>query len=84
MDKIAVVILNWNGVKLLEQFLPSVVQFSEGTPIYVADNASTDDSINFIRQNFRTIKIVVNSGNHGFAKAIMMLYNILMPKFMHW
>ncbi|MDA6070801.1 glycosyltransferase family 2 protein [Flavobacterium sp. AC] len=68
MNKIAVVILNWNGVKLLEQFLPSIVQFSEGAQIYVADNASTDDSINFIKLNFPTIKIVVNTGNHGFAK----------------
>ncbi|QSB25204.1 glycosyltransferase family 2 protein [Flavobacterium sp. CLA17] len=68
MDKIAVVILNWNGVKLLEQFLPSVVQFSAGATIYVADNASTDDSVNFVREKFPTIKIVQNSGNHGFAK----------------
>ncbi|MEO8238165.1 MAG: glycosyltransferase family 2 protein [Flavobacterium sp.] len=68
MDKIAVVILNWNGIKLLEQFLPSVVQFSEEASIYVADNASTDDSVNFIKQNFPTVKIIRNSGNHGFAK----------------
>lgn len=68
MDKIAVVILNWNGVKLLEQFLPSVIQFSEGATIYVADNASTDHSVEFVTQNFPTVKIVKNSGNHGFAK----------------
>nr|WP_294779211.1 glycosyltransferase family 2 protein [uncultured Flavobacterium sp.] len=68
MDKIAVVILNWNGVKLLEQFLPSVIQFSEGATIYVADNDSTDNSVEFILQNFPTVKIVKNSGNHGFAK----------------
>jgi len=68
LDKIAVVILNWNGVKLLEQFLPSVIQFSEGATIYVADNASTDHSVEFITQNFPTVKIVKNSGNHGFAK----------------
>ncbi|WET02856.1 glycosyltransferase family 2 protein [Flavobacterium sp. YJ01] len=68
MDKIAVVILNWNGVKLLEQFLPSVIQFSEGASIYVADNASTDNSIAFVAENFPTVKIVKNSGNHGFAK----------------
>ena len=48
MDKIAVVILNWNGVKLLEQFLPSVIQFSEGAAIYVADNDSTDNSVEFV------------------------------------
>jgi GT2 family glycosyltransferase len=68
LDKIAVVILNWNGVKLLEQFLPSVVQFSQEATVYVADNASTDDSINFIKEHFPSITIIVNSGNHGFAK----------------
>ena len=68
MDKIAVVILNWNGVKLLEQFLPSIIQFSEEATIYVADNASTDESVNFVRQNFPTVKIIQNSGNFGFAK----------------
>ncbi|WP_374172781.1 glycosyltransferase [Flavobacterium tructae] len=68
MDKIAVVILNWNGVKLLEQFLPSVIRFSEGAQIYVADNASTDHSIDFVKNNFPSIKIVQNNGNHGFAK----------------
>lgn len=68
MDKIAVVILNWNGIKLLEQFLPSVIQFSQGAVIYVADNASTDDSVNFVQQNFPTVKIIKNTGNHGFAK----------------
>jgi GT2 family glycosyltransferase len=68
LDKIAVVILNWNGVKLLEQFLPSVIQFSEGAAIYVADNDSTDNSIEFVKENFPTVKTVKNSGNHGFAK----------------
>ncbi len=68
MDKIAVVILNWNGVKLLEQFLPSVIQFSEGATIYVADNDSTDNSVEFVKEKFPTVKIVKNSGNHGFAK----------------
>jgi GT2 family glycosyltransferase len=68
LDKIAVVILNWNGIKLLEQFLPSVIQFSQDATIYVADNASTDDSVNFVQQNFPTVKIIENTGNHGFAK----------------
>jgi GT2 family glycosyltransferase len=68
LDKIAVVILNWNGIKLLEQFLPSVIQFSQDATIYVADNASTDDSVNFVQQNFPTVKIIKNNGNHGFAK----------------
>ena len=66
--KTAVVILNWNGKKLLEQFLPSIVNFSTNADVYVADNASTDDSINFIKQNFPTVKIVVNKENGGYAK----------------
>ncbi len=68
MKKTAVVILNWNGVKLLEQFLPSVIQYSPEATIYVADNASTDASISFVEANFPTVKIVKNDGNYGFAK----------------
>ncbi|CAH0335746.1 hypothetical protein FVB9288_01400 [Flavobacterium sp. CECT 9288] len=66
--KIAVVILNWNGTKLLEQFLPSVVQFSKEATIYVADNASTDSSVSFVKQNYPEVVIIQNSGNFGFAK----------------
>nr|WP_299033202.1 glycosyltransferase family 2 protein [uncultured Tenacibaculum sp.] len=67
--KTAIVILNWNGKKLLEQFLPSVVNFSsEKAEVYVADNASTDDSIAFVEQHFPTVKIVQNSENGGYAK----------------
>jgi len=68
MKKIAVVILNWNGVKLLEQFLPSVVQFSPEASIYVADNASTDDSVAFVKQKFPGVKVIENKDNYGFAK----------------
>ncbi|WP_299433117.1 glycosyltransferase family 2 protein [uncultured Maribacter sp.] len=65
---IAVVILNWNGEVLLERYLPSVMKHSEGADIYVADNASTDDSISFLKNNYPTIKIIQNSSNGGFAK----------------
>lgn len=65
--KIAVVILNWNGVKLLGQFLPSVIAYSPEAEIYVADNASTDDSVAFVKHNFPTVKIVENDDNYGFA-----------------
>ena len=68
MKKIAVVILNWNGTKLLEQFLPSVVKYSPEADIYVADNASTDDSIAFVKANFPMVKIVENKSNFGFAQ----------------
>jgi GT2 family glycosyltransferase len=66
--KIAVVILNWNGVTLLEQFLPSIVGFSPEATVYVADNASTDDSIAFVKANFPKVQIVKNDSNFGFAK----------------
>lgn len=66
--KIAVVILNWNGVKLLEQFLPSIVQFSPDAAIYVADNASTDASVSFVKANFPSIHIIENKSNFGFAQ----------------
>jgi GT2 family glycosyltransferase len=68
--KIAVVILNWNGRKLLEDFLPSIIAFSppEFCDIYVADNASTDDSLEFIKANFSTIKIIQHKTNEGYAK----------------
>ncbi|WP_406683588.1 glycosyltransferase family 2 protein [Seonamhaeicola sp. MEBiC1930] len=66
--KIAVVILNWNGQKLLKQFLPSVLEFSKHANIYIADNASTDDSIKFIKSNYPSIQIIQNQENGGYAK----------------
>lgn len=72
MKKIAVVILNWNGAKLLEQFLPSVVAHSNEANVYVADNASTDSSILVIKEHFPSVKIIQNDANYGFAKG----YNV--------
>ncbi len=66
--KIAVVILNWNGIKLLEEFLPSVVTHSQQATIYVADNASTDDSVKFLLENYPTVAIIQNKENGGYAK----------------
>lgn len=67
--KTAIVILNWNGRKLLEQFLPSIINFnSDNAEIYVADNASTDTSISFVKQHFPEVKIIKNSENGGYAK----------------
>jgi len=65
---VAVVILNWNGKKLLAQFLPYVVKYSEEATIYVADNASTDDSVLFVQENFPNVKIIQNTTNGGYAK----------------
>ena len=66
--RIAIVILNWNGEELLESFLPSVTQYSSEAEIYVADNASTDGSINFLKTNYPSLKIIQNSSNGGFTK----------------
>ena len=66
--KIAIVILNWNGKALLEQFLPSVIEYSKNADIYVADNASTDGSVPFLKQQFSEVKIIQNSENGGYAK----------------
>ncbi|NHM07965.1 glycosyltransferase family 2 protein [Flavobacterium sp. CYK-4] len=65
--KIAVVILNWNGRDLLDKFLPSVVQYSPQADIYVADNASSDDSVAFVRNYFPSVKIIQNAANSGYA-----------------
>lgn len=67
--KVAVVILNWNGKKLLEEFLPSVVTNSnpEIATIYLADNASNDDSVSFVEENFPSVKIIKNKENLGYA-----------------
>ena len=67
--KTAIVILNWNGQKLLEQFLPSIVNFSsKEATIYVADNASTDSSIKFIKEFYPSVQIIENATNGGYAK----------------
>lgn len=66
--KLAVVILNWNGKQLLEQFLPSVVKYSQEADIYVADNASTDDSVGYLKQHFPKVQRIQNKINGGFAK----------------
>jgi GT2 family glycosyltransferase len=64
---IAVVILSWNGKSWLEKFLPSVIQFSEKAEVYVIDNGSKDDSVEFLTIHFPSVKIVINSENSGFA-----------------
>ncbi len=66
--EIAIVILNWNGRSLLEEFLPSVIIHSKEATIYVADNASTDDSVAFVTSTFPQIQIIQNKENGGYAK----------------
>ncbi len=68
MEDIAIVILNYNGRKYLEKFLPFVIKYSPNNEIFVADNQSNDDSIEFLKKNFPTIKLIINDSNGGFAK----------------
>ena len=68
MAKVSVVIINYNGRKFLEQFLPSVVASTySNMELIVADNASTDDSLAFLRSAYPTVRIIVLNRNHGYA-----------------
>ncbi len=67
--KLAIVILNWNGAKMLAQYLPNVLNYSRSEAVvYVADNASTDDSLDILRQHFPECRLIVLDRNWGFAE----------------
>ena len=77
LPSVAVVILNWNGEKFLEKFLPYVIASTyENMEIIVADNASDDGSIVFLKENYPEIKILESGTNEGFAKG----YNSVLKK----
>src|SRR2546428_3991059 len=66
--KVAVVILNWNGKKYLEKFLPSVLASTyKNLEIVVGDNASFDDSVLFVRNSYPDVTILENDQNYGYA-----------------
>ena len=69
MKKVSVVILNWNGVGMLQKFLPKVVEYSvnQGVEICVADNASTDESVSYLQTNFPNVRLILLDKNYGFA-----------------
>lgn len=68
MDKIAIVILNWNGKKMLQTFLPTVLEhLGEDAVVYVADNASTDGSVDYLKSDFPEVKLILFDKNWGFA-----------------
>ena len=66
----AVIILNWNGAKLLKEFLPSVCKNtnSEIADVIVADNGSTDNSREVLQNEFPNVKTILFDDNHGFAE----------------
>ena len=65
--KLAIVILNWNGQQLLENFLPSVVNYADGQDLYVIDNGSTDTSVSFLKQHYPTVQCIKLTHNIGYA-----------------
>jgi len=65
---VAVVILNWNGRKFLERFLPSVIAHSRSAEVIIADNASSDDSLEWLSTHHPDLRVIRNSTNGGFAK----------------
>ena len=69
MDKLAIIILNWNGANLLQEFLPQVIANSQvkGVSIWVADNASSDNSIDILKNSFPDVKHIKLDRNYGFA-----------------
>jgi len=69
MDKLAIVILNWNGQEMLRQYLPSVLQYScDEAVVYVADNASTDGSLQLLVEHFPECRVITLDKNWGFAE----------------
>lgn len=67
MSRTAIVILNYNGERLLKQFLPGVVAHADGARVIVADNASTDASVAFIRSAFPGVGVIQLDNNYGFC-----------------
>ena len=69
MEKITIVILNWNGAQMMRRFLPSVLKYSsDDATVYVADNASTDDSVQMLKEQFPECKLILLDKNWGFAE----------------
>ena len=68
MTRLAIVILNWNGAAMLRQYLPGVLQHSrQVATVWVADNASTDDSVQLLRDSFPEVRLILFDKNWGFA-----------------
>ena len=77
MEKLAIVILNWNGEQMLRTYLPTVMRYSrEEAVVYVADNASTDGSLAFLKRDYPQCRLIELEKNWGFAEG----YNLALKK----
>ena len=81
MKKVAVVILNWNGLKLLQEFLPSVCAHTPAhlADVVVADNGSTDGSVEWLQKEYPDVTIIAMHENHGYARG----YNLAINELSH-
>lgn len=68
MTTTAVVILNYNGVELMRQYLPTVIANTADAEVIVADNGSTDDSVPWLRATYPRIRLITLDRNYGFAE----------------
>ena len=68
MDKLAVIILNYNGLDFLKRFLPGIIKYNDGHPLYVVDNKSTDQSVEFVKTTYsNTVHSIELDKNLGFS-----------------
>ena len=81
MKKVAVIILNWNGAKLLRHYLPTVIAGTDDAiaDVIVADNGSSDDSLQVLQQEFPQVKVLKFDVNYGFAEG----YNLAIRQTMY-
>ena len=66
--KIGIVVINWNGLNLLRKYLKSIIDNSDNSTVYVIDNNSSDESVSYIRENFKEVEIIYLDKNYGFAE----------------
>ena len=66
--KIGIVVINWNGLNLLRKYLKSIIDNSDNSTVYVIDNNSSDESVFYLRQNFKEVEIISLDKNYGFAE----------------
>lgn len=78
MTKTAVVILNWNGINFLKKFLPKVIEYSlnSSTEIWVADNGSSDSSVEWVESSHKEVRLIRLEKNHGFSEG----YNLALEQ----
>jgi GT2 family glycosyltransferase len=68
MDKIAIILLNYNGKHFLKRFLPAILKCNDGHPVYVIDNNSTDQSVEFIKSSYKSaVNCILLDDNYGFC-----------------